>query len=995
MAKVRRGRFTLSTNIIMTASLITRTLAFGYIMMSIYIKVGDDILDEDVIKVVDMEDVAGMPLGTTMKSIVWSLIGVFVLELLAGIFGIWGAIGRKERMLAITVLMSSLMIIIYGIYLVILSILYHQKSSLRDTLYTYTQAYHQGTSYISSTYYWSTFPSFLSKLGCDGINTPGVYYCYENFNEQLSSYLKTYFGLIVTSIVCQIVTIVATEYTYRKFEFKEKKPRISDNKYYLLLTLQHGIFRSFAIFVRDNWKRSKLMFISVSFKICSLVIGTGLTGLGLTLIGDKFIHDSSLRYIFKQIQFHNYYFYDILVGLAASAVVIGILTMVTSITGLIGSWRKSSKLLLTSSVMSNILHIPRIIAIIIWIYLVEEIDDGMKFQLGLQQQGYYYGGSQNTLTRNWNEMIMTLQCCGVNYYYETWSTTYGNRFCCTNAHESRMDPGNHYNNNDNNILYYFGGCYEHKTDTCTDVILFKTRMYIGWFLAILLLQVVIEILGLIFANKEYLFISTLKNVETKTENESTATSIFRTAFQGMQSFLMNKWRRSRMTLVYLISLIILFISNVGLLGIAIHIRYDTVFGNSDIKEILSRFSIAEHTLSKALNIFSIVVSTFSSLSIVAIMYSIVSIVSWRWRRIFLYTSAGLWSVILVASIAQIGLWGKFISSVDSDLEGKMRTELTSQYSYMYSHASGHHHRETSLSWNTLFVKAECCGVGTYMPDSFTSSDWYMYRRDSTSQRIPVQCCKSQTEVYPYTSISDTDCTYNLFNGYYHSQGCDSVVEGRLKMYSIPFFVFMAVVILAEISCIVMTIYDAIHLPAEPSTMHVEEKANEGDVEILEVHEKSTSKPTSTVSDKKDKKKKKKKEKSENIAKSERQQSTEKQKSFVKQDTAETEKIKDNIEIQSLEETKTENERMRTNTEEMLDSKHFNKTENTNNDKKEEADTIDQHKNDETENMHQEKGDNTMKDTSIQITEETDSDKTELKDKLIADVDAENLVEEDL
>lgn len=38
----------------------------------------------------------------------------------------------------------------------------------------------------------------------------------------------------------------------------------------------------------------------------------------------------------------------------------------------------------------------------------------------------------------------------------------------------------------------------------------------------------------------------------------------------------------------------------------------------------------------------------------------------------------------------------------------MRTELTSQYSYMYSHASGHNHRETSLSWNTLFVKVRVC-----------------------------------------------------------------------------------------------------------------------------------------------------------------------------------------------------------------------------------------------------------------------------------------------
>lgn len=41
-------------------------------------------------------------------------------------------------------------------------------------------------------------------MGCDGLRTPGIVYCYEAVNEQLSSYLKTYFGLIVTSIVCQV-----------------------------------------------------------------------------------------------------------------------------------------------------------------------------------------------------------------------------------------------------------------------------------------------------------------------------------------------------------------------------------------------------------------------------------------------------------------------------------------------------------------------------------------------------------------------------------------------------------------------------------------------------------------------------------------------------------------------------------------------------------------------------------------------------------------------
>ncbi|CAC5407314.1 unnamed protein product [Mytilus coruscus] len=970
MAKVRRGRFTLSANIIMTASLIARTLAFGYIMMSIYIKVGDDILDEDVIKVVDMEDVAGMPLGTTMKSIVFSLIVVFVLELLTGIFGIWGAIGRKERMLAITVLMSSLMIILYSIYLVILSILYHQKSSLRDTLNTYTQAYHQGTSYISDTYYWYTFPSFLSKLGCDGISTPGIYYCYETFNEQLSSYLKTYFGLIVTSIVCQIVTIVATEYTYRKFEFKEKKPSISENKYYLLLTLQHGIFRKFAIFVRDNWKRSKLVFISVMLKISSLVVGTGLLGLGLTLIGDEFIHDSSLEHIFKQIQFYNYYFYDILVGLAASAVVIGILTMVIAVIGLIGSWRESSTLLLTNSILSIVLHVPRLIAIIFWIVFIIEIENDMIFELSVQQQGYYYNNNQNTLTTKWNNMILTLNCCGVNSSYETWSSTYGDRFCCQNAHESRMNPGSSYANGDVSILSYFGGCGSHKTDTCSKNILVKTRFFVGWFLTIVLLQIILEIIGIIFANKEYSLIKSSESLESKgavdTDDKAphSKTIIFRKVFGGIQSFFVTNWKRSKILLLHFILLGILLVCNIGTLVLAINIRYDSVFGNSDVQDLLSRFTLADHNLNRAVNIFSIVVVTFSSTTIAVILFAVVSMVSPKWKRVFLFISVGLWGIIVVASVVEIGLWGKYLASVDTDLEDKMRTELTSYFSYMYSHASGHFHRETSLSWNTLFVKAGCCGVGTYMPDSFTSSYWYGNQRDSTSQRIPVQCCKSQTEVYPYTSLYDTDCTNNLLDNYYHSQGCDTVIENRLDSYSIPYFVFMTLNILAEIGIIATTIYNAVMITKEEETIRVLVTAGGENVKVNEVTENLKAETAPGKLEKKERKVVKGKQKSET-----KSSSSDKVKivdSSVQDNQTDVDDIKDTRELQSAKSTEVVSQ-IRENS--VLQNKENKENENvekneSDDTKETEVDTAVQYSN--TENTNEETADSSQ--TQEQITD---------------------------
>lgn len=78
-------------------------------------------------------------------------------------------------------------------------------------------------------------------------------------------------------------------------------------------------------------------------------MGTGFLGLGLTLIGDVMVYNINIRYIFKRIEFYQYNFYDILVGVATSAVVIGILTIINAIVGLFGSWTKSCVLFVTVS----------------------------------------------------------------------------------------------------------------------------------------------------------------------------------------------------------------------------------------------------------------------------------------------------------------------------------------------------------------------------------------------------------------------------------------------------------------------------------------------------------------------------------------------------------------------------------------------------------------------------------------------------------------------
>ncbi|XP_052066427.1 uncharacterized protein LOC127706054 [Mytilus californianus] len=588
------------------------------------------------------------------------------------------------------------------------------------------------------------------------------------------------------------------------------------------------------IFIKDNWSRSKVVFASVILKISSLVAGLGLLGLGLTLIGDVFISDGSLRHIFYKMQFYHYYFYDILVGLAAASVVIGICTLLLAVLGLVGSWRKSQRFLITSSVLSFALHIPRIIAVVLWIVFIEEINDGMKFQLWLQQLGYFYGGNGNEITGKWNDMIMTLQCCGVNYYSET-HTTQGIQFCCKNAHPRILDKEDPNTNSYSEIFNYFGGCGGYKTDTCAEVILEKTEMFVGWFLTILLLQIVLEIIGGLFVNKEYSDILSTEKPDSSTGDEmNTKSVIFRKIFRGMKSFFLSNWKRSKLTLVRFTSLGTIFMCSLVVLCLAINIRYDKVFGNSDIQDIFSRINVTDHTFTRAVNIFSIVTVTFSSVSISVVIFSIFVMALPKWKSVLNIVTAGLLSAVVVANIVQIGLWGKFLAGVSSELENELRAQFVSQDGgYQYSQNSATYDTSLSLSWNTLFVQAECCGVGSLIESSFTSTKWYS-SGDRSGNRIPVQCCLSQSDVFPYSTRTDSHCTSSMLDGYFYSQSCDDAVEKRIKTYSIIFFVFMAITILTEICCIMMTVFNVIRLKKLPLVF----KAGDDTKEIIREKEKS-------------------------------------------------------------------------------------------------------------------------------------------------------------
>lgn len=101
---------------------------------------------------------------------------------------------------------------------------------------------------------------------------------------------------------------------------------------------------------------------------------------------------------------------------------------------------------------------------------------------------------------------------------------------------------------------------------------------------------------------------------------------------------------------------LLQVCNIGTLGLAVHIRYDYVFGNSDIETLLSKFRIADHTFTRALNIFSNVIVTFSSTTIAVIIFASMSIVSTKWKRILLFIVSSDTNLMDVNDLNKNNFW---------------------------------------------------------------------------------------------------------------------------------------------------------------------------------------------------------------------------------------------------------------------------------------------------------------------------------------------------
>ncbi|XP_076116464.1 uncharacterized protein LOC143083941 isoform X1 [Mytilus galloprovincialis] len=358
-------------------------------------------------------------------------------------------------------------------------------------------------------------------------------------------------------------------------------------------------------------------------------------------------------------------------------------------------------------------------------------------------------------------------------------------------------------------------------------------MFVGWFLAIVLLQIVLEIIGFVFVSKEYLVIMLTESAENPTGATLNAKSvIFRKMFKEIKSFCVSNWKRTKISLLHFISLGCLFIFNIVVICLAINIRFDKVFGNSDIQELFSKINIADHTFTSAINTFSIVTVTFSSLSIAVVIFSFIVMALPKWKSVLSFVSAGVLCIVAVANLLQEGLWVIFFNNVSSELEDELMKQFNSTNGgYDYSDKSATHDLSLSFSWNTLFVQAECCGVGPRIESSFKSTYWYVYGDRSAGQRIPVQCCISQTDVFPYSTRTDSNCTTSMLDGYYRSQSCDVAVKERLEIYNTIFIVFMAMIIFVVICCVVTTLLNAIRFKKDTNMMHVSVKADGEEVEI--------------------------------------------------------------------------------------------------------------------------------------------------------------------
>lgn len=158
-------------------------------------------------------------------------------------------------------------------------------------------------------------------------------------------------------------------------------------------------------------------------------------------------------------------------------------------------------------------------------------------------------------------------------------------------------------------------------------------------------------------------------------------------------------------------------------------------------------------------------------------------------------------VLILLQIVVVALWIFMRQTGDEWFRGQLLEQLDN---YEGPEATD----DVSSGWNTLFMKARCCGVNSQYGSSSTTNDfrdrgskWWNNNRGSDN--IPGSCCKGATLTTVKNYIGSTKCPAAAVTPInYYTEGCYERITIIVKQYSLIMLVVVGVIFFVQVTAIV-------------------------------------------------------------------------------------------------------------------------------------------------------------------------------------------------
>lgn len=159
-------------------------------------------------------------------------------------------------------------------------------------------------------------------------------------------------------------------------------------------------------------------------------------------------------------------------------------------------------------------------------------------------------------------------------------------------------------------------------------------------------------------------------------------------------------------------------------------------------------------------------------------------------------------VLILLQIVVVALWIFMRQTGDEWFRGQLLEQLDN---YEGPEATD----DVSKGWNTLFMKAKCCGVNNQYSSGSTTNDfrdrgskWWNNNRQPT-ENVPASCCKGATQSTVLNYVGSTKCPAAAGTPiYYYEEGCYERITIIVEKYSLCMLVVIGVIFFVQVTAIV-------------------------------------------------------------------------------------------------------------------------------------------------------------------------------------------------